>query len=63
MRPGEEQQARIAEAKQRVKDEIDARRNELTELSLRIHDKPELGHEEVKASTCSREKEAKSGFF
>jgi len=58
----EEQQARITEAKQRVKDEIAARREELTELSLRIHDNPELGYEEVQASTWLTDYLEENGF-
>jgi len=33
-----------------VVDEIDSRRHQLTELSLKIHSNPELGFHEVKAA-------------
>ena len=42
--------------------EVDARRDELIELSLRIHDNPELGFEEVKACGWLAQYLEQSGF-
>ena len=42
--------------------EIDARRNELRELSLRIHSNPETGFQEVKASNWLAEYLERNGF-
>ncbi|GAI30172.1 unnamed protein product, partial [marine sediment metagenome] len=56
------QLSKISEAKQRVKDEIDARRNELSELSLKIHANPEVGYEEVKASAWLTQYLQENGF-
>ena len=36
--------------KERVSKEIDARRSRLIDVSIAIHDAPELGHQEFKAS-------------
>lgn len=58
----EEPLAGIAEVKQRIKDEISSRRDELTELSLRIHKNPELGYKEVKASAWLTQYLDENGF-
>jgi len=50
MKSNEDRLSEISGVKQRVRDEIDARRDQLTELGLRIHANPEVGYEEVKAS-------------
>ncbi len=40
--------------KEKVSKEIDARRERLIEVSMAIHDEPELGHQEFKASARAR---------
>jgi amidohydrolase len=45
-----------------VVDEVDARRRELSELSLRIHSSPELGFQEVKAVTWLTQYLKENGF-
>ncbi|MBI4299704.1 MAG: M20 family metallopeptidase [Chloroflexi bacterium] len=52
----------IKELKETVKGEVDAQRAELTELSLRIHDNPELGLNEVKAAQWLTEYLEERGF-
>ena len=44
-------------------DEIDARRQQLSELSLKIHSNPELGFQEVKAATWLAQYLKQNGFF
>ena len=52
----------IENLKQRVAEEVDLRREELIELSLRIHRNPELGFEEVKASNWLSDYLERNGF-
>ncbi|MCL0091751.1 M20 family metallopeptidase [Dehalococcoidales bacterium] len=48
--------------KAQVCEEIDARRHQLTELSLKIHSNPELGFQEVKAVTWLSQYLKENGF-
>ncbi|HEY92793.1 MAG TPA: M20 family metallopeptidase [Dehalococcoidia bacterium] len=50
------------ELKAQVSGEIDARRHQLSELSLKIHSNPELGFQEVKAATWLTQYLEESGF-
>ena len=50
------------ELKARVSGEIDARRHQLSELSLKIHSNPELGFQEVKAATWLTQYLEENGF-
>ncbi|MFQ6121523.1 MAG: M20 family metallopeptidase [Dehalococcoidales bacterium] len=52
----------IEKLKTSVIDEIDARRHQLSELSLKIHSNPELAFQEVKAVACLTEYLRESGF-
>jgi amidohydrolase len=52
----------IDKLKARTIGEVDARREELVELSLRIHQNPELGLQEVKASGWLTEYLGRNGF-
>lgn len=52
----------IEKLKATVSGEVDARRNELGELSLKIHATPELGFHEVKASAWLSQYLADNGF-
>jgi len=52
----------IEKLKAQVSDEIDARRQQLTELSLRIHSNPELGFQEVKAAAWLAQYLEENGF-
>jgi amidohydrolase len=54
----EEEQA----LKARIEGEVEARRLELTELSLKIHDNPELAYHEVKASAWLEDYLEENGF-
>ncbi len=53
----------IQELKALVIGEIDARRHQLSELSLKVHANPELGFQEVKASTWLTQYLEEDGFF
>ncbi len=53
----------IEKLKASVADEIDARRRQLSELSLKIHSSPELGFQEVKAAAWLAQYLEESGFF
>ena len=50
------------ELKAKVKDEVESRRRELIELSLKIHSNPELGFEEIRASTWLGSYLGENGF-
>ena len=50
------------ELKARVSGEIDARRHQFSELSLKIHSNPELGFQEVKAATWLTQYLEENGF-
>jgi len=52
----------IDKVKATANSNVDARRNELNELSLKIHANPELGFEEVKAATWLTQYLAGNGF-
>jgi len=52
----------IEELKGQVSGEIDARRHQLSELSLKIHSNPELGFQEVKAATWLAQYLEENGF-
>jgi len=52
----------IEKLKASVIGEIDARRNQLNKLSLKIHSNPELGFHEVKASDCLTQYLEENGF-
>ena len=52
----------IEELKGQVSSEIDARRHQLSELSLKIHSNPELGFQEVKAATWLAQYLEENGF-
>ena len=51
------------ELKTLVIDEVDARRHQLSELSLKIHSNPELGFKEVKAAGWLTQYLEENGFF
>lgn len=53
----------VSAAKKKIKKEIEARRNELEELSLRIHDNPEVGYKEKKASAWLSQYLEQNSFF
>ncbi len=52
----------IEKLKAQVSNEIDARRQQLTELSLKIHSNPELGFQEVKAAAWLAQYLEENGF-
>lgn len=52
----------IRKLKDQIKDEIEARRGELGELSLKIHSNPELGLQEVKAAAWLTQYLEENGF-
>ncbi len=52
----------IEEVKSRIIAEVDSRRDEICELSRKIHDNPELGFHEFKASAWLIEFLEKNGF-
>ncbi len=52
----------IRELKASIIDEVDTRRHQLGELSLKIHSSPELGFQEVKASNWLSEYLEENGF-
>ena len=52
----------VEKLKSLVAEEVDSRRDELNELSLKIHDNPELGFHEVKAAAWLTEYLAKNNF-
>ena len=52
----------VEELKTQVSGEIDARRHQLSELSLKIHSNPELGFQEVKAATWLTQYLEENGF-
>lgn len=49
--------------KEGIKDELETRRNELVRLSLNIHNNPELGFQEVKASSWLSDYLEGNGFY
>jgi len=52
----------IEKLKAQVSGEIDARRHQLSQLSLKIHSNPELGFQEVKAATWLTQYLEENGF-
>ena len=52
----------IEKLKAQVSNEIDTRRHQLTELSLKIHSNPELGFQEVKAAAWLAQYLGENGF-
>ena len=53
----------LEKLKKQIQDDVDARRSELIELSLKIHANPELAWEEIKASGWLTEYLEKSSFI